>query len=143
MPIRATGYYLALAETWTPDHNTFLSWGYRFRLARRVTLSLHAQRESNQRESAPGIRVWPAARLPSLRCRSGGRLTRAVPGPLSLSPHPCGSSPCATPPLGLLTGTRAPSCRVVFLCAARIDRRHASHINLSNCQAALNAPSGG
>ena len=44
------------------------------------------------------------AQLPSLRCRSGGRLTWAIPGPLSLSPHPCGSSPYATPPLGLLTG---------------------------------------
>jgi len=49
------------------------------------------------------------AQLPSLRCRSGGRLTRAIPGPLSgaaigISPHPCGSSPCATPTLGLLTG---------------------------------------
>jgi hypothetical protein len=60
------------------------------------------------------------AQLPSLRRCSGGRLTWAIPGPLSLSarascfalppasmqssPHPCGSSPYATPPLGLLTG---------------------------------------
>jgi len=38
-----------------------------------------------------------------------GRLIRAIPGPLSgaaigISPHPCGSSPYAPPPLGLLTG---------------------------------------
>ena len=84
------------------------------------SLSLVCPRESNQREGHPDIRVWPAARLPSFRCRSGGRLTRAIHGPLSLSPHPCGSSPCATPPLGLLTGTRAPRCLVVFLGAARI-----------------------
>ena len=67
-----------------------------------------------------------AARLPSFRCRSGGQRTRGVHAPLRLSPHPCGSSPCATPPLGLLTGTRAPSCLVVFLCAARIGRCHAA-----------------
>ena len=109
-----------------------------------------------------------AARLPSFRCRSGGRRTRGVHAPLRLSPHPCGSSPCATPPLGLLTGTRAPSCLVVFLCAARIDRSHALRGNAAfgalrppyvlccwrlcdaergdrtqNLQAAPNAPSGG
>ncbi|RAR40279.1 hypothetical protein DP092_02510 [Pseudomonas sp. MDMC224] len=39
-----------------------------------------------------------------------GRLTRAIPGPLSLSPHPCGSLPYATPPLGLLKGTRSRAC---------------------------------
>ena len=78
------------------------------------SLSLVWPRESNQREGHPGIRVWPAARLPSLRRCSGGRLTRAILGPLSLSPHPCGSSPYATPPLGLLTGNgvRASSLEV-------------------------------
>ena len=70
------------------------------------SLSLVWPRESNQREGHPDIRVWPPARLPSLRRCSGGRLTRAILGPLSLSPHPCGSSPYATPPLGLLTGNR-------------------------------------
>src|SRR5690606_8640970 len=59
--------------------------------------------------------------VPSLRCRSGGRLTRAIHGPLSLSPHPCGSSPCATPPLGLLTGA---SARLMHGCATA--DRHAS-----------------
>ena len=53
------------------------------------------------------------AKLPSLRCCSGGRLTRAVPGPLSLSPHPCGSLPYATPQLGLLKGTGSRAC-VIF-----------------------------
>ena len=43
------------------------------------------QRERNQRESAPDIWVWPTARRPSFRCSSGGLLTRAILGPLSLS----------------------------------------------------------
>src|SRR5690606_40142474 len=37
------------------------------------SLSLVWPRESNQREGHPDIRVWPAARPPSFRCRSGGR----------------------------------------------------------------------
>ena len=57
------------------------------------------------------------AQLPSLRCRSGGRLTWAIPGPLSgaavgISPHPCGSSPSATPALGPLTGPRSRACEI-------------------------------
>ena len=88
--------------------------------------SLFAQRKVSKRKRTPTSGFGGcAAKLPSFRCRSGGRLTRAIHGPLSLSPHPCGSSPCATPPLGLLTGTRAPRCLVVFLGAARIDRSHA------------------
>ena len=78
------------------------------------SLSLVWPRESNQREGHPDIRVWPAARLPSLRRCSGGRLTRAILGPLSLSPHPCGSSPYATPPLGLLTGNGVRVAREAF-----------------------------
>jgi len=50
----------------------------------------------------------PAAVTPlrsvSLHRRSRGRLTRAIHGPLSLSPHPCGSTPYATIPLTLLMG---------------------------------------
>ena len=42
-----------------------------------------------------------------------GRLTRAIHGPLSLSPHPCGSLPYATPLLGLLKGIRSRAC-VIF-----------------------------
>jgi hypothetical protein len=45
-----------------------------------------------------------AGKLPSLRHCFGGRFARAIHGPANLSPHPCGSSPYATPPLGLLTG---------------------------------------
>ncbi|TRO43952.1 hypothetical protein EQ831_06060 [Pseudomonas sp. ALS1279] len=61
---------------------------------------------------APPTSGFRCAKLPSLRCRSGGRLTRAVPGPLSLSPHPCGSLPYAAPPLGLLKGTRSRACKI-------------------------------
>src|SRR5690606_37133598 len=65
-------------------------------------------RESNQREGHPDIRVWPAARLPSFRCRSGGRHEGASlprrPRPSFLVRRPCLASPCATPPLSLLTG---------------------------------------
>ena len=85
-------------------------------------LSLVWPRESNQREGHPGIRVWPAARLPSLRCCSGGRLTRAIPGPLSGAPSPLTASmrlaPCATAPLGLLAGSESesPESTSVILC---------------------------
>jgi hypothetical protein len=59
-----------------------------------------------------------ATRNFSLRRCSGCRLTWAIPGPLSgaaigISPHPCGSLPYATPPLGLLKGTRSRAC-VIF-----------------------------
>ncbi len=87
------------------------------------SLSLVWPRESNQREGHPGIRVWPAARLPSLRRCSGGRLTRAILGPLSLSPHPCGSFPYATPPLGLLT-------RI----GVRVARRFERHLSVFFCR---------
>ena len=98
------------------------------------SLSLVWPRESNQREGHPDIRVWPAARLPSLRCCSGGRLTRAILGPLSLSPHPCGSSPYATPPLGLLKGI-----------GVRVARRFERHLSVffAGYQATPIAPSGG
>jgi len=41
-------------------------------------------------------------RVPSLHHCSRGRRTRAVPGPLRLSPHPCGSLPSTTIAFGLL-----------------------------------------
>ncbi|RRV58891.1 hypothetical protein EGJ08_13360 [Stutzerimonas stutzeri] len=44
------------------------------------------------------------ARVRSLHRCSRGRLTRAIHGPLSLSPHPCGSPPCTAIPLTLLKG---------------------------------------
>ena len=77
------------------------------RLARRLTFSLHAQRESKQRESAPDIRPEPVLRLfrvRSLHRRSGGTLRRALHGPAQLSRHPCRSTPSTPTPLTLLTG---------------------------------------
>ncbi|MCW8162814.1 hypothetical protein D7236_19395 [Stutzerimonas stutzeri] len=58
----------------------------------------------------------PAAVTPlrsvSLRRRSEGRRTRAIHGPLRLSPHPCGSPLCATAPFTLLKGRLESSGRL-------------------------------
>ena len=70
---------------------------------RRVTFSLLVQRESNQRETTPGIRVWlrQTSLAPAL-FRGSSRW--AVPGPSLLVWHPCQTPLCAAPLLGLLTG---------------------------------------
>ncbi len=70
---------------------------------RRVTFSLLVQRESNQRESTPGIRVWlrQTSLAPAL-LRGSSRW--AIPGPSFLVWHPCQTPLSTTPPLGLLTG---------------------------------------
>src|SRR5690606_25325785 len=61
------------------------------------------ERESNQRESAPDIR--PRLRRGSLApVPLRGPSRRGVPAPSFLARRPCLASPCATPPLGLLTG---------------------------------------
>ncbi len=71
-----------------------------------ASLSLVWPRESNQREGHPDIRVsLRETALPPVPLR--GPAYKGRRGPLSLSPHPCGSSPYATPALGLLTGTVA------------------------------------
>src|SRR3990167_10101288 len=70
---------------------------------RRVTFSLHAQRESNQRESAPGIRVsLRSTSLAPVLFRGSSRW--AIPGPSLLVWHPCQTPLSTAPPLGLLTG---------------------------------------
>ncbi len=56
------------------------------------------------KRACPAIRPYASLRVRSLHRCSEGRLTRAVPGPLSLSPHPCGSPLYATIPLTLLKG---------------------------------------
>ena len=56
------------------------------------------------KSACPAIRPSALLRVRALHRRSEGRLTRAVPGPLSLSPHPCGSPLYATIPLTLLKG---------------------------------------
>ena len=73
------------------------------------SLFLRWPRKSNQEEGHPNIRPGALRRVPSLHRRSRGRLTRAIHGPLSLSPHPCGSLPSTTITLGLLTGNRVSS----------------------------------
>ena len=59
------------------------------------------------KRACPAIRPCASLRVRSLHRRSEGRLTRAIPGPLSLSPHPCGSPLYATIPLTLLKGRLA------------------------------------
>src|SRR5690606_38096339 len=56
-------------------------------------------KEKARPTSGPGY-----AGVPSFRCRSGGTSRRGIPAPSLLARRPCLASPCATPPLGLLTG---------------------------------------
>src|SRR5690606_199714 len=67
------------------------------------SLSLVWPRESNQREGHPDIRprLCRGSLLPVLL---RGPSRRDVPVPSFLARRPCLASPCATPPLGLLTG---------------------------------------
>ncbi|PNF84992.1 hypothetical protein CXK93_12020 [Stutzerimonas decontaminans] len=95
------------------------------------SLSLVWPRESNQREGHPGIRVWPPARLPSLRRCSGGRLTRAILGPLCGAPSPLAASMRLAPLCNTSTrppdGERRPSRpRVLglFISSVQTGRRH-------------------
>ena len=69
-------------------------------LLQRVTLQ---KRQSNQSAFAPsyGLRC---AQVPSLRSCSVGPPPRAIHGPSRLSRHPCRSTHCAEPPLGLPGG---------------------------------------
>ena len=88
-------------------------------------------KKSKQKKAHTDIQVWRLRRQTSLLpVPLRGPAYKGHPWPfkrgrLVLSPHPCSSSTSATPPLGLLTGTRAPGCLVVLLCAARSDRSHA------------------
>ena len=76
---------------------------YRFRLyAESLSLCLR-ERESNQRESAPGIRVsLRETSLATALFRGASRW--AIPGPSFLVWHPCQTPLYTAPPLGLLTG---------------------------------------
>ncbi len=69
-----------------------------------ASLSLVSPRESNQREGDPVIRVFAVRRLPSLRRRSGGRVTTGRPCPAAPRSASCLSSPCATPAFGRMKG---------------------------------------
>jgi hypothetical protein len=70
-------------------------------LLQRVTFS--KRRKSNQKglPLAYGLRC---AQVPSFRSRSVGTPPRAILGPSRLSRHPCRSTHCAEPPLGLPMG---------------------------------------
>ncbi len=61
------------------------------------------QRESNQRESTPGIRVW-LRQTPLAPVLFRGSSRWAIPGPSLLVWHPCQTPLYTAPPLGLLTG---------------------------------------
>ncbi len=88
------------------------------------------------KKSCPCIRPCAARRVRSLHRCSRGRLTRAVPGPLSLSPHPCGSLPYATVPLTLLKGAVGVACGFV-------QKGHATDTSRSFKRLGLRSPSGG
>ena len=97
----------------------------RFSPLRRVTFSCLPKRKSPKRRAPrhPGLAAAPPDFPPS--GAASGAVTKGRPCPFVPRSASCLASPCATPPLGLLTGTRAPRCRVVFLCAARMGRFHA------------------
>src|SRR5690606_17105222 len=88
------------------------------------------------KKSCPYIRPCAARRVRSLHRCSRGRLTRAVLGPLSLSPHPCGSLPYATVPLTLLKGAVGVACGFV-------QKSHAKGTSRSFKRLGLRSPSGG
>jgi hypothetical protein len=71
------------------------------------------KRESNQRESAPGIRVsLRSTPLAPVLFRGSSRW--ALPGPSFLVWHPCQTPLSTAPTLGLLNGIRGPRCLLVF-----------------------------
>ena len=76
---------------------------YRFRLYAELLSLCLRERESNQRESAPGIRVSlrETSLVPAL-FRGSSRW--AIPAPSCLVWHPCQTPLSTAPPLGLLTG---------------------------------------
>ena len=78
---------------------------YRFRLYAELLSLCLRERESNQRESAPGIRVSlrETSLVPAL-FRGSSRW--AIPGPSFLVWHPCQTPLYTAPALGLLTGPR-------------------------------------
>jgi len=86
---------------------------------RRVTFSLRAQRESNQRESAPDIRVSLRS-TPLAPVLFRGSARRAIHGPTCLVWHPCQTPLSTAPPLGLLTGF---GDRVVCMTCGRTQQK--------------------
>ena len=60
----------------------------------------------------PLASVSRCARLPAFHYCFRGTPRRAIPGPLRLSPHPCGSLPSTTIPLSLLNGAFGVVCEI-------------------------------
>ncbi len=79
------------------------------------------ERESNQRESAPSIRV-SLRETPLVPALLRGSSRWAIPGPSFLIWHPCQMPLCTAPPLGLLTGpgTEAPAKSVGAVLTAKL-----------------------
>ena len=98
--------------------------------------SLFSVAKKVTKNACPYIRPCAARRVRSLHRCSRGRLTRAVLGPLSLSPHPCGSLPYATVPLTLLKGAVGVACGFV-------QKGHATDTSRSFKRLGLRSPSGG
>ena len=92
------------------------------------------------KKSCPCIRPCASRRVRLLHRCFRGRLTRAIPGPLSLSPHPCGSLPYATIPRTLLKGAFGIACWFV-----QIKQSQASSNDLSGNSdpVPVRRPSGG
>ena len=95
--------------------------------------SLLVQRKVSKRKHAPTSGSGLRPDFPPSGAASGA-VTKGRPCPFVPRSASCLASPCATPPLGLLTGTMAPSCLKVFF---RSWFSHTSH------QAVKGAPSGG
>ena len=79
---------------------------YRFRLYAELLSLCLRERESNQRESAPGIRV-SLRETPLATALFRGSSRWAIPGPSFLVWHPCQTPLYTAPALGLLTGLGA------------------------------------
>src|SRR5690606_31064859 len=75
--------------------------------------SLFPVAEKVTKNACPCMRPCAARRVRSFHHCSRGRLTRAIPGPLSLSRHPCRSTPYAAIPLTLLKGAVRVVCQRV------------------------------
>ncbi len=110
-------------DLWRKYFSLSSARSYRLRLARRLTFSLPAQRESKQRESAPDI--WPCI---SLRCISGAFAPSALQGHAAKGhPWPIAALAASMPLNPLHTGSTLPSDGTPSPCMpeSRVDNREA------------------
>ena len=92
-------------------------------------------KKSKQKKAHPCIRPCASLRVRSLHRCSRGRLTRAILGPLSLSRHPCRSTPYAAIPLTLLKGNLLLPARPCMEKRKAKAKRRARQSRLPNLQA--------